>query len=64
MDWISTKYELPDAGERVLIYCESQGIQLCYRAYNRNDYCWRFARTSELADLNITHWMSLPGSPK
>lgn len=61
MRWRSVKDELPAIGERVIVYCESQGVQNCYLDIKRQ---WCFNYDSQKAYLNITHWMSLPEPPK
>ena len=63
-EWIDVKDKLPEIGERVLIYCNSQGIQICHRGYLNKKIVWLFSRDLGLAELNITQWQLLPNLPK
>lgn len=61
-EWIKVTPEtLPGQGERVLVFCESQGIQMCYLNINNK---WLMAYDSSDAHLNITHYQRLPELPK
>ena len=63
MEWIDVNTKLPFLGERVLIYCKSQGIQICYRGNHNSKPSWMMAFDMSKAELNITHWMKLPNFP-
>lgn len=61
--WISVKHRLPEVGERCLVYCYSQGVQMCYRGLKNGDTKWLMAFDCSEAYLNITHWKYLPEIP-
>ena len=58
--WIKVTDRLPDLGERVIVFCESQGSQLCYLGHEN---VWHVTYNGSVAYLNITYWMPLPESP-
>jgi hypothetical protein len=59
--WISVEYRIPELGERVIVFCESQGAQLCYLGHENE---WHITYNMTKAYLNITHWMPLPTPPQ
>ena len=64
MKWIDVNERLPEIGERVLVYCRSQGVQICYKGFCDNSELWLMAYDSSVAYLNISHWMELPEPPQ
>jgi hypothetical protein len=63
-EWVSVDERLPEIGERVLVFCQSQGTQMCYRGYHNHGISWMMVYNMSKAELNITNWMPLPPLPQ
>lgn len=51
-EWVSVKDRLPDVGNIVLIYSETDGV--CLDSYSDDTFDY----------FDVTHWMPLPQPPK
>jgi hypothetical protein len=60
VEWISVNDRLPEIGDKVLIYCSSQGQLIAYLSYEKQ---WIHVFDGSYLYLNITHWMPLPEPP-
>ncbi len=61
-EWIPVTKRLPEYGENVLAYLENKITVL--RRYNGFFEKTFGVRHGKLVSLDVTHWMSLPESPK
>ena len=62
LKWIPVTERLPEYGENVLAYLENKITVL--RRYNGFFEKTLGVRHGKLVSLDVTHWMSLPESPK
>lgn len=59
--WISVKDEMPDNRQTVIIYWTYEGTKrITSGSYNSNSDYWQHGAATQ---LNVTHWMPLPGEP-
>ena len=71
MRWIPVEERLPEEGKRCLLYTPCDGI-ICVGFYNGNDnwehrHKWKLVtamRSTQTLTKKVTHWMSLPQTPK
>ena len=62
MEWISVEERLPEEPAWVLV-C-SNGAMNCMAFHDEKWVDWTFPKASNIVIGDITHWMSLPESPK
>jgi hypothetical protein len=58
--WISVKNELPEKGERVLVFTDYGGFDVCYL---NNNNSWINSMRPQHSNGNVTHWQPLPDTP-